>query len=557
AFTRRKLITSLGLGSVRALCLLTLLAALSCKQSETKVTATVVNGVTATPRAGGQLVFGFDGAAVSQFKLDPHTSLYAPHHRVMRSIYDSLVVALPNHSYGPWLAQSWEVAADGLSYTFHLRENVQFHDGTPCDAAAVKFNFDRIKDPQTAAYSVVDIGTYESATVIDPLTVRIQFSQPFAPFLSNLARSTLGIVSPTAVNKYGADFPLHPVGTGPFQFKSLQPATEIVLERNANYQWPPAGSAHTGAPWLERVVFKNVPEEATRVAVLANGQAGAVDLIPPQNLVSLRNDKAYRVIEGELLNQNYSLYLNTARPPWNEPRMREAFRLTLDLDSAVKTIYLGTQARAWSPLSPSLLGYDKSLEHSWQPDKAAAARILDELGWKPGPDGVRVKDGKRLTLAFLDTQGNREKRLDLVTVLRRQLRDNGFDLRVDSQPAGLYQAKTASGDYDALGASQFATDPDVLRRLHSPRLRSTLSVARTDDPELTQLLEDGSLELDVEKRKQIYARIQHIIVERGYAFPAYVLLYSIATAERVQGIRIDPHGFPVFYDTWLRELEHS
>ena len=527
------------------------LVAVACGSRAEPVKSSAATEASSSPRAGGELIFAFDGAAVSQFALDPHKSAFAPHHRVMRSVFDSLIVAQPDHQFGPWLAKSWEIAPDGLSYTFHLRDDVLFHDGTPFDAAAVKWNLDRIKDPKNALIALADIGTYDSSSVIDPHTVRVQFSRPYAPFLANLSKSSLGMVSPTAAQKYGDEFPLHPVGTGPFKFKSLQPATEIVLERNAAYHWAPSGAAHTGPAWLERIVFKNVPEEATRMAVLQSGQAGAVDLIPPQNLASLRTSRDYHVVEGELLNQNYSLYLNVEREPWRDPRIREAFKLTLDLDAAVRTIYLGTQARAWSPLSPSIFGYDKTLEHSWRPDPARAAQLLDELGWKKGADGVRVRDGKRLTIVFLDTQGNREKRLDLITVLRRQLRDNGFDLRIDTQPAGLYLAKSASGDFDLLAGSLFAPDPDVLRRTHSGKVRTVTSVSRADDPELNQLLEDGCNQLDDEKRKQIYSRAQHLIVERGYGIPAYVLMYSVAAARGVEGIAIEQHGFPVFYDAWI------
>jgi peptide/nickel transport system substrate-binding protein len=286
--------------------------------------------------------------------------------------------------------------------------------------------------------------------------------------------------------------------------------------------------------------------------VLLNGQAGAIDLIPPQNLVSLRSSGDYHLTQGELLNENYALYLNVEREPWNDVRAREAFKRTLDLDAAVRTIYLGTLARAWSPISPSIFGYDKSLENGWKPDRAAAARTLDELGWKPGPDGVRVKNGKRLSLVFLDTQGNREKRLDLMTVLKRQLRDNGIEVRMDTQPAGLYLAKSAAGDFDLLAGSLFAPDPDVLRRIYSPRLRAATSVARVNDPELNDLLERGYTELDPQKRFEIYAQAQRVIVERTYSIPAYVLLYTVASANKVQGIGIDVHGFPVFYDSWLR-----
>ena len=502
------------------------------------------------PHVGGELVFAFDGAN-TQFALDPHKSAFAPHARVLRSIFDSLVVLLPGHRFGPWLAKSWEISPDGLDYTFRLRNDVKFHDGTRFDAAAVKYNLDRIKEPKNAFYALSDIGAYESAKVIDDFTVQVHFSRPYAAFLANLSKPSLGIVSPAAAEKFGEAFALNPVGTGPFKFKSLTPGTEIALERNPDYRWGSAGAAHDGPAWLERLTFKNVPEEATRVAVLENGQAGAVDLIPPQNLVQLRTSQKFHVIERELLNHNYSLYLNILHAPWNDARVREAFKLSLDIDAAVKTIYLGTATRAWAPLSPSILGYDKSLEGSWKPDRAAALRTLDELGWKPGPDGIRAKDGKRLTISFLDTQGNREKRLDLITVFRRQLRDSGFELRVDNEPAGSYLEKAGAGDFDLVAGSLFAPDPDVLRRIYAPEKPSLLAVFKGADPELNRLLVAGSEALADDERVKAYTQAQRLIIEKTYSIPAYVLIYTVAAANNVQGLAIDAHGFPVLNDTWL------
>jgi len=506
----------------------------------------------AQPHVGGELVFGFDGAANTQFALDPHKSAFAPHARIIRSVFDSLVVLLPNHRFGPWLAKSWEISGDGLSYTFHLRDDVKFHDGTRFDAAAVKYNLDRIKEPKNAFYALSDIGSYQSSKVIDDFTVQVQLARPYAPFLANLSKPSLGIVSPAAAEKFGDTFALNPVGTGPFKFKSLSPGTEIALERNADYEWAPEGARHPGPAWLERLTFKNVPEEATRVAVLENGQAGAVDLIPPQNLVQLRSSLKFHLVERELLNHNYSLYLNVNRAPWQDARIREAFKLSLDIDTAIKTIYLGTAARAWAPLSPSILGYDKSLEGSWKPDRAAAIRALDELGWKPGSDGIRVKDGQRLTISFLDTQGNREKRLDLITIFRRQLRDTGFELRVDNVPMGSYLEKVGAGNFDLVGGSLFAPDPDVLRRIYAADKSSLLAIFRGTDPELTRLLVAGSEALQSEERVKAYAQAQRLIIEKTYSIPTYVLVYSVAAANRVQGLAIDVHGFPVFSDTWIQ-----
>jgi len=504
------------------------------------------------PRVGGELVFAFDGTAQTQFALDPHKTAFAPHARIIRSIFDSLVVLLPGNRIGPWLAKSWEISGDGLGYTFHLRDDVKFHDGTRFDAAAVKFNLDRIKEPKNAFYALADIGGYESSRVVDDFTVQVQFVRPYAPFLANLSKPSLGIVSPTAAAKYGDEFPLHPVGSGPFKFKSMSPGTEIALERNADYHWGAAGISHDGPARLERLTFKNVPEEATRVAVLENGQAGAVDLIPPQNLVTLRSSSKFHLVEHELLNHNYSLYLNAEREPWKDLRIREAFKLSLDVDGAVKAIYLGTAARAWAPLSPSMFGYDKSLEGAWKTDRAAATRTLDELGWKVGADGIRVKDGKRLTISFLDTQGNREKRLDLLTIFRRQLRDAGFDLKIDTVPTGTYLEKSSAGAFDLVGGSLFAPDPDVLRRIYASDKRSLLSAFKGTDPELNRLLQSASETLQPEERVKLYAQAQRLIADKSYSVPIYVLIYSVAAANEVQDIVIDTHGFPVFNDTWLR-----
>lgn len=506
----------------------------------------------AEPRPGGELVFGLDGAAVVSFLLDPHNSGFAPHNRVFRSIFDSLVVLLPDQSVGPWLATSWEIAPDGKAYTFRLRGDVTFHDGTPLDASAIKVNLDRIANPANALTALPDIGPYEGADVLSEDTVRIRLKEPFSPLLRNLSKSTLGIISPAALAKYGEEIGQNPVGSGPFRFLSLNQGIDITLGRNPAYQWTPATGAHQGPAILDRLVFKNVPEESTRVAALQSKQLHAVDAVPPQNVVSFRATPGFRLIEKELLNNNYTLYLNVARPPWDDEEIRKAFQLSLDVDALVRVIYLGTQPRAWSPLSPSIYSsIERDLTKSWPHDPVEAARILDRKGWKPNARGIREKDGKRLTVSFADTQGNREKRLDVIQLARRQLQKTGFDLVIDSQPNSTYREKLANNDYDLGGASQFAPDPDVLRRLHLPDGRPKSSISKVNDPEISAWLRAGTQEADPITRAELYARVQRKLVEKAYAIPIYVLLYNIATTTAVNGITIDTHGFPNFHGAWL------
>jgi peptide/nickel transport system substrate-binding protein len=517
----------------------------------TGTTGSGLTGSAPTIQPGGELVFAFDGAALTQFGLDPHKSAFAPHNRVFRSIFDSLVVALPDHTVGPWLAESWTISPDRRVYTFTLRTDVKFHDGTPFNAEAVRFNLDRIKNPKNAFTSASDIGPYDHSEVVDPRTVRVFLSTPFEPFLINLSKSCLGIVSPAGAAKYGDQFPVNPVGSGPFRFVSLTPGTEIRLERNPDYQWAPAGAAHTGQAYLDRLTFKNVPEEATRVAALQSRQAQAADIIPPQNILAFRGDPAYQLIERELLNENYSLYLNITRPPWDDENLRQAFRLSLDLDAVVKTVYLGTFARAWSPISPSIFGYDSTLEGSWAPDPARAAQLLDAAGWKLGADGLRQKDGKPLTVVFIDTQGNREKRLDVITMVRQQLGKNGIGLKIDTQPAGNYTQRVQHGEYDLTGGSLFAPDPDVLRRLFSPADRALTAIAKVNDPEINAWVTAAAREPDPSQRRALYRNVQHKVLDKVYAIPVYVLPYTIAAAREAHGIAIDTHGFPTFQDAWL------
>lgn len=503
---------------------------------------------------GGELIFAL-GGIVTEDNLDAHKAGNAQNGRVMRSIYDSLVVELPDHTIQPWLATSWEISEDKKSYTFHLRKDVKFHDGTPFNAEAVKFNFDRIKDPATkASSSLNEIGSYVSTDVLDEFTARINFSSPFAPFLSNAAKVDLGFVSPAAVKKYGDKYPQNPVGTGPFKLAKLVAGTEVRLEKNPDYNWAPPTAKHQGPAYLDKLTVKYVPEEATRISVLQSKQVHVADIIPPQNLVALKADSQFKIQETELLQINFSMYLNPQKAPWNDLKMREAVRSAMDLDAAVKTIYLGTSKQAWSPISPSMLGYTSTVENSWKPDVQKANEMLDELGWVKGSDGIRVKDGNKLTIEFIDTQGNREKRLDLMAVLQQQLKQAGIELKVVSLPSGTYSERRLKGDYDLIAASQFSGDPDVMRQIFSAKGPSkTNNLARANDPQLDQWLEEGYLESDPEQRKAIYKKAQEFIIQNVYSIPTYVFQYSVASVKEVNGISFDLPAWPVFYDAWIQQ----
>src|SRR5262249_6291426 len=199
----------------------------------------------AQAKAGGTVVFA---ARQDIDTLDPHITNRAATRKILIQFTDTLTVINPRDGkIMPGLAESWDVARDGKSYTFHLRKNVKFHDGTPFDAAAVKFTLDRTQEPLGApGVARAFLGPYDGADVIDAQTVRIRSKQPYAPFLRMAALSPLAPISPTAVKKMGQDFSRKPVGTGPFMVKEWVPKSHVMLVRNPDYAWPSALAAHRG-----------------------------------------------------------------------------------------------------------------------------------------------------------------------------------------------------------------------------------------------------------------------------------------------------------------------
>ncbi|GGG68094.1 ABC transporter substrate-binding protein [Paenibacillus radicis (ex Gao et al. 2016)] len=512
---------------------------------------TTSEAANASKENGGELTFALAG---SPNTLDVGLTSSDIEFRIGRNIFDSLVGELPDHTIKPWLAQSWEISPDQKSYTFKLRQDVTFHDGTPFNAAAVKANFDRSADPKgQSVYAKQLLGPYESSEVIDEFTVKVNFKEAFTPFLSNAAKSTLGIQSPESFKKYGDKVGQNPVGTGPFKFVSWAPNAEIVLEKNAGYNWPSPAAEHSGPAYLDKLVLKLISEEATRVSSLQSGQVLAAESIPAQNVVALSKDSRYQVQQVLLPGGTFALTFNNEKAPWSDVHLRKAVQSAIDVDSIVNSLYLGTFPRAWSALSPSTLGYDSSLENGYKVDVEKANQLLEEAGWKVGADSIREKDGKPLTLNYIDLTGNREKREDIIKMVQQQLKAIGVKMNISITAAGPYVDALKSGGYDLAGLSFAGGDPDILRTLFSKANWSTNEFANSNfarfyDPEIEKLLKDAYQEADQEKRIGIYKELQQYFVQNAVTIPMYVYPYTVASSKNVSGIAFDFPGYPVFYD---------
>ncbi|MFM9276881.1 ABC transporter substrate-binding protein [Paenibacillus jiagnxiensis] len=499
--------------------------------------------------AGGELTYAL---ATSPDTLAPQQSGLAVATRVYRTMFDNLVVKLPDNTIKPWLATEWSISDDHKSYTFKLRKGVKFHDGTPFNAEAVKFTFDRILDPNVkVGNAAAQISPYESSEVIDEYTIKLNLSQPSRAFLGNLSQGPLSIISPTAVKKYGDEFGKHPVGTGPFKFVKWEENSEITVERNPEYNWAPETVDNQGAPYLDKITFKIVPEEATRIGSVQSGQVLAAETVPPQNVLALKNDPNFQILETDTIGLPYTLFINREHAPWNELKARQALQYGIDVGAIVKTLYLGTYNQAWSALTPGVFSYDESLENSIQPDQAKAAALLDELGWKPGADGIREKDGKKLTLHYVDGSPNREKRNDIAVMIQQQLKKIGIDVQVEitkDVATVIYQNQ----DYDLYGNSQVNGDPNALYAFYHTPAAGASTLSKLSDPQVDQWLEQGAVETDDAKRAELYKKVQQYIKDQAVIIPIYVFPYTVAAAKTVQNLKFDVLGYPLFNDVKLQ-----
>jgi len=504
--------------------------------------------------SGGSATFAVDTPFVS---FDPNVAAAAQDARVMRQIYDSLVALNADRQPVGWLAKSWKISNDGKTYTFTLRDDVTFQDGSKFDAAAVCFNLNRIVDPKSASiYAVSLVGPYQSCQATNATTAVVKLKTAYAPFIYNLSSPFLGMVSPKSAKSMSlAAFALHPVGSGPFKFSSYTPNDRIVLVKNPDYNWAPSTAKHTGPAHLDKLTFQIIPDATVRIGSLRNGSVQAIGNVPENQAAVIKKDPTLTFYAQAQSGSPFQLNFNTSHPPLNDPAVRKAIREGMDVGSAVKALYFGVYQRAWGPLSPTTAGYDKSLENSFSYNPAAAKKALDDLGWKVGPNGIREKNGKQLTLTYVEGAPNREKRQDIAQFMKDDLKAIGVNVNVVLQQSAPLQTTLQKGDYDIAGLSLVSVDPNVLYSLYSPEFipkpgRSGFDFTHVDDKQLSSEILKAQQESDPASRDQLYQQVQQQIVDQALSVGIYVPTYTVATSG-ITGLRFDAEGYPVLYDVSL------
>lgn len=460
--------------------------------------------------------------------------------------FDALLSRGADGSFQPWLATSWEVSGDGLTYTLHLRDDVTFHDGTRFDAAAVKANLDQFSKPgYNPAVSSIQLRAFDRAEVVSPTTVKITLTEPDALFLDFLASPYAGQVSPKSLREAkdlkfgGPDL----VGTGPFVLDRYVQGQEIRYRRNPAYDWPPAGAAHQGPAHLSEITYRFLPEAAVRVGALTSGQVQVIEGVPATEVALIKKDPDLALRTSLNSGTAFSYYFNTSHAPFDDQRVREAFREAVDVDAVLRAVYQGTATRAWSIVGSRSPFYDASLERAYGGDAAKANALLDAAGWtRRDAEGYRVKDGKRLTVRTVAAAPFvRDRRDILAQAIQAQVKQSaGIDFQVRIVDQGTAQQAVEDDAYEIFENSRGDSDVGAALNLILPR-DAAINRTRHADPRVDRWLAAASATSDDDERKGLYTKVQRAaVLEKAIVFPLYVPADQVAAHKSVQGLGFDP-----------------
>ncbi|GAB4547838.1 MAG: ABC transporter substrate-binding protein [Anaerolineae bacterium] len=498
------------------------------------------------------------GLTLSPSGIDPHINASAELGIPLTSVYDTLVYRTLDPTQGdsqpfvPGLAESWQISEDGQTYTFQLRRDVVFHDGTPFNAEAVRINLERVVNPDTRSQKAAFLlGPFDSVEVVDEFTVAIHLSAPYAPLLDGLSQVYLGMASPAALAKWGPDYQFHQAGTGPFKFVEYVPNDHLTLVRNDDYNWGPAIYDHPGPAYLDEIEFRFFSDPAGRALALEAGDADVMGELPPLDAARLRQDNRYIIIPVTIPGQPLGFMLNTQRPPLDDVRLRQALIFATDRNAIVQAIFGGESPVATGPLTAVTFGHDPSLERRYRYNPEEARALLAEAGWVDADgDGTLDQDGQPLILdAVLMTWGEVPQIAQLV---QSQWAEVGVRLRTETltYPAALETARR--GEYHLIPQNFSGSDPDLLRiYYHSGE---PFNWSKVSDATLDELLDRARSISAPDERAGLYAQAQQRIMEMALLVPIRDPVNLNAASARVKGLRFDAHGwFPLLHDVYLEE----
>lgn len=353
------------------------------------------------------------GVSDNFISMDPHDSNDTLGYSAQKGMMEGLVGFDEEMEVIPRLAEDWEASDDAKEFTFTLRDDVEFHDGEPFNAEAVKVNMDRLKDPDNNLKRHSMAAVIDEVEVIDEFEVKFILKEPFGAMINNFAHPSMMMHSPKALEEEGDDVALNPVGTGPFEFDEWKQGDHLTMKKNDNY-WK------EGYPKVDSVTFKPVPENGSRVAMLQTGEADFIYPVPTEQVETLEDEDGIEVNFEESIVTQYAS-MNTRKEPFDKKEVRQAVNYAIDQDAFIEVVQNGHGTPMDSIVAPKVQFYDAQTPYDYNPEKAK--ELLKEAGYE---DGFEAKIWS----------GNTSDAIKAAEFIQQQLSEVNIDLEVTSMESG-------------------------------------------------------------------------------------------------------------------------
>lgn len=521
----------------------------------TATLALLLAACSSEPSTGGTLVYATGDAEPTC--LDPHVGGNYPQALISSQYLEPMVGRNAEGEILPWLATDWTVSEDGLTWDFTLRDDVVFSDGSPLDAEAIKVNIEHLQDPDTASSTgYLAVAKVAEVEVVADDHARFHLSSPDSALLESLSQPWNAIQSPTGIARGMDANCAAPSGTGPFMVQEWVPQQHITLVKNPNYV-PTNPQAEGTQPTLDEITWQFIPDATTRYAALASGQVHVIDNPQPDMIANLPDHLTH--IDAPRPGSVNRIELNSGQAPFNESAVREAFILAADVSPGIDALWHSVATRSYSPLSSvEPTAYSDESLFTTNPDQAAA--LLDAAGWVPGADGVREKDGQRLTVRMpVSTNQSVAAEQSLFEQIQANVAQVGFEMILTPMNLSDWYGALAEHNYEAVSAPYTKVGPDVLRILyHSASIVPAPSgyfanLSQLSNPDVDAALDAANAEQDPEKRQALYEQVQRMVLEGRYILPLYDQQNHFLTGG-VDGVKIlNTVSTPYFTDAALTD----
>lgn len=480
-----------------------------------------------TSKKSNTLVVGID---MSPSGLDPQKATAASSLRIIRQLYSSLLKYDSKMELTGDLAEKWE-QTDATTYVFHLRKGVKFHNGREMTATDVKYSFDRIKDPKTAAIAKSTFKKVKSVDVVDNYTVKVTLDKPYAPFLAKLTESSTSIVCKEVVDKNGG---LQQVecGTGPFVLKEMVQDSYIKLAKNPDY-------FIKGEPKVDGITYSIMKDESSRLAAVRTGQINITKL-SAQTVALAKKDSKLKVISFPANLYSY-LAFNMTIKPFNNIKVRQAISLAIDRDAIGKTVYNG-DAVVSGPVPPTLPQWtiDVTQESMYKTDINAAKKLLADAGYANGFTTEITVDS-----SYSDYIAMAQK-------IQQQLAQIGITAKIKQLEEGQYIDAWLNKKHQMMvGGNGAGTDPDRSLGFFFSTT-GTANVWGYSDPAFDKLIEQGQVETDQAKRVEIYKQAQKMLINDCPNIFIDVPKDYYVTTNNVEGFNPSTYDAENFNETTLK-----